>query len=929
MKIDAQSLLEALKISVPRYEESVNTRCYCPIHNDTEGTMLVMPNQVTGNIRFVCSHPSCGFSGDAISLVAKLKKISVKDAIQLFSPCEELADTLKEPLSEVELYSYIEGKNTQSKISEYLNRCSQALRCHPEKSNLRAGLSVANLRLIPDTLGLLLIDDNMPSEFHEFRKQKYAKSTLICCPHTFNDEITHVDVYDASCPTFKYTVNITRSDIGVYLESTTLPAKILATEDAYVASMLFGNARQETIQTPPIYSISGFPLPEAYSTVKTITFVSTGDYPLSLDFALDILKAPNIVSGTAQNPLLEVFVTENKAGMLKASGLRAALAEYPINGIKILTVSEYVVEKLHSLCKQNKLQAVSELLNRKSLPKILKMCLINDIRERGYEDEIVDLLSDVSGSLSDITLANGKSIKIRPTELVAITKNGLSTLCNVGITVSHKIRAFDGEEILVCVITPQDTDIAPVRVNLPEKIWGNPDLIKKTVSKAFTARGQVPYIAFYRVFGFKWDDILAKMAEKCPLSREIASLGCDEVADFNMPEFVIHPMSHKLDPQDKVFTLPDNVLRAYSGIPCIETINCLDPIKKLLQNCENLYVAAFTCGLMHVIYQMSSNFVGHVRSLKQAIPKHLFFVETESGIWGGVFKQLADLFSGNDFTPTISYADPSSTLENYKQLGTLPLIAYVPSMGPKLAQAIDSHTVSVIGLVDSTTAVMTNGHIAATYLVPSNEQPVNARLATENIEAIRECFASFLATYLNRLRITKDYRSAACPCLAAYEEVCKLCNTEPSQNMKTIAMSYFPGIGLSGVNMFFDFLHRGIIDDRKQTHICVLNEAPQKGYSFTGRGQHVFVLKDRVIIGHNVVDLVNKASDNTFAIDQLSQELSERQLLEDIPEDLNLDPKRCWCIPRDVWQKDIIRPPVQLLEPLTNNVVELPPLSDR
>ena len=147
--------------------------------------------------------------------------------------------------------------------------------------------------------------------------------------------------------------------------------------------------------------------------------------------------------------------------------------------------------------------------------------------------------------------------------------------------------------------------------------------------------------------------------------------------------------------------------------------------------------------------------------------------------------------------------------------------------------------------------------------------------------------------------------------------------------MKTIAMSYFPGIGLSGVNMFFDFLHRGIIDDRKQTHICVLNEAPQKGYSFTGRGQHVFVLKDRVIIGHNVVDLVNKASDNTFAIDQLSQELSERQLLEDIPEDLNLDPKRCWCIPRDVWQKDIIRPPVQLLEPVTNNVVELPPLSDR
>ena len=904
---------------------SKSTKCLCPLHGDTAGVMHCTTNLVTGRVFFTCRAPSCGFQGDAIALVAAMRKIPVKEAIRLFAPGGELASTPTEPLSESEASAYIEGRNTQATVAEYLRRCSQALKLHPERSNLRAGLSQATLRLVPDSMGLLQVDDTMPREFYEFRKNKYRHSTLLCLPFTFNGEITHVDVYDATTPSFRFTVPITRGDVGVFLESQEIPKSVLATEDPMASAILYSTLRMDTIKTPPLMCLSGFPLPEAYEDLKNIVLISTQDYPITLDFMLELLCTSEFVSGSDHIPLVHVWDTASMARDVKSDVVRNTLSPSAGGLCRKLTPQEYIAKLLNTLYQQHKLQSAAGAFHRKAISPVFKRMIADAVKEREYAPEILDILADVDINLSDVTLANGRTFKVKPAEICAVTDKGLATLCNVGITVKNKIRAFDGQELLICMVATNDQDIPPVKVSIPEDSWGSAKAIKKLIVKAFTATGHVPYIALYDIPGYRWDDILGRLAEKCPLSREIAELGLDDISDFNMPEFTIRNNSTEIEVQNRVFTLPDSVLRVYSGISGIKSISPLEPIKRLLEHCDNLYVAAFTCGLMHVVYQMTYARGSHSRVRFQA-PRHLFFVETEAGIWGGVFKQLSDLFCGSDFTPTVSYADPGSTLEAYQQLGTLPLIAYVPSMGQKLAQAIDSHTVSLIGLVDSTTAVMTNGHISAMYLMPSNEKPVNVRIAPENIEAIRECFASFLAVFLQQAKIDSNFRTTSTPCLTAYQEVCRICNVPALPLVSTIAQTYFPGFGMTGVNTFFDMLHRGILDDRKQTHICVLNEAPQKGYSFTGRGQHVFVLADKVIIGHNVVDLVNKASTNVFAIEQLSRELGERGMLEDLPDELNLDPKRCWCIPRDLWQKDVIRPPVQLREPLTNNSIQLEPL---
>lgn len=925
MKIDASSLLKALGITIPQSVNAHNSKCVCPLHGDVSGEMKVVPNRATGQVSFVCMNPACGFRGDAIALVAAMRRIPVKEAVALFAPGGELAGTLSEPMTEAEMSAYIDGRNTQATMAEYMRRCVQALKLHPERSNLRAGLSQATLRLVPDQMGLLLVDDDMPREFYEFRKAKYRHSCLVCMPFTFNGEITHVDVYDASTPSFRFTVPVTRSDAGVFLEAQDHPRTTLATEDAMAAAVIYSGLRTDTVKTPPVLCAAGFPLPEAYEGCKNITFVSTVDYPVSLDYMLDLLCATEYVSGSRTIPIFHVWDTSRMVRDIRNDAVASVLSPSAGSLLNRLTPQEYVAKLLNTLHSQHKLQSAADAFRRHSLSPVYKRMIRDEVVAKGYAQEILDLLTDVDVNLSDVTLANGRVFKVKPSELCAVTNSGMATICNVGIVVKNKIRAFDGNELLVCMVTSQDPDIPPATVRLPESCWGSAKSIKNLVVKAFTAAGHVPYVAFYDVPGYKWDDILGRLAEKCPLSREIAELGIDETADFNMPEFTIRGSSMEIDVQNRVFTLPDAVLRVYSGIPGVKALSPLEPVKRLLEHCDNLYVAAFTCGLMHVVYQMSYAKGAHGKVRYQA-PRHLFFVETEAGIWGGVFKQLSDLFGGSDFTPTVSYADPGSTLDLYAQLGTLPLIAYVPSMGQKLAQAMDSHTVALVGLVDSTTAVMANGHVSAMYVMPSNEKPVNARIATENIEAIRETFASFMALYLSQAKIDSAYRTSQAPCLAAYAETCRICGVAERPELRTIAQTYFPGSGMTGVNTFFDMLHRGLLDDRRQTRLCVLNEAPQKGYSFTGRGQHVFVLADRVIIGHNVVDLVNRASSNVFAIDQLSRELEERNMLEKLPDELNLDPKRCWCIPRDLWQSNVIRPPVQLRDPVSSSSVQLEPL---
>ena len=105
--------------------------------------------------------------------------------------------------------------------------------------------------------------------------------------------------------------------------------------------------------------------------------------------------------------------------------------------------------------------------------------------------------------------------------------------------------------------------------------------------------------------------------------------------------------------------------------------------------------------------------------------------------------------------------------------------------------------------------------------------------------------------------------------------------------------------------------------------LCVVYGRPQQEHSFTKRGQHIFVLENEVLIGKYVVDLVNKFSYNVFSIDQLDDELNEREFLVSMPEGLDIDKDRCWCIPREVYEDRIVGKPLKI-EEIKQPSIQLP-----
>lgn len=922
MKININNLLAVLRVSsnntnIPHPSPKVNSvnkdtdafvvpkSCACPLHVD-KSSLQIDYNENTGQVKFHCTNSMCLFKGDAIALLAQSKKVSTSEVLQNLRPGGIWSHVLEEPLRESEIIAYLESKDAQERVSVYLSKCQQALRQTPEKCSLRPGLSQSSVKLLPPDIGLF-IPDCAPPVFNEFCKAKYKKSRLVLYPYTYNDEITHISVFDAENPVFEHKITLVRPDLGVFLGSNDVPRKIILTHEPISAALMYGNCRAGSMRTPPVMAVSGYPLPDSCNHVTHIRLVTFSDRILPLENALAALTAPEIIVGSNIQPDIKVWATARSFADVRYEDICKCIE----GTTKLYDLADWCLKTMDDLLSKGKTDEIYQALKRFPIPEYVKPTLVNKIQQENLNKELISIISAQNNYSSNVyTLGNGRSLKNTGTELLIVGKRGgFDVVCNVGITVNHKIRTYDDNEILVCTITPQDRDMPSVKVNFPENTWKKPEKLQKIVSKAFLARNFNPYIAFYDQKGYNWRDILSKLAERCPIHQEVEKLGLDDISDLHMPEFVIRTSQNRIETQNQIFTLPDCVLKAYSGISGNLELNAKTVFRNLLNKCDNLYVAAFTCGLMHILYQMTFAFNKVSQSTNQP-NRHLFFVETESGIWSNIFKQLATLFSGIEFVPSLNYANPKESLEEYSALGTLPLITYIPGLKDKLAKTLDDTTVDVIGLVDTSTAMMTVGRLSAAYITPSEESSIQyTKLDSDTLEGIRNAFASFVLLFLNEANFTPHFRTASIPAVAAYKECCRILEIEESALVEQIVKPYFAGAGMSGVNLFFDMIKYGVLLDEpgKRGKICVVNSPPQADYSFTKRGQHIFMLDNCVILSKALVELVNKNCYNKFTIDQLDQELKERDLLISIPENLDIDSSRCWCVSCDTWATQIIK----------------------
>jgi len=875
---------------------------------------------------FECTHQACRFSGDGIALACAVLKVGPQDVLTMLRPGGRLAHVMDEPIKPYEAEEYIECRVMQDEVKAYLATCRRALRSAPEKCGIRSGLSRNSLRLVPKETCMLVDVGTAPAVFRKFSRPKYAKSSYVGYPFTYNGDVMNVKVQDVSCADAFETVVVARSDVGVFMEGfDQVPKSLLCVFDPRDAAIIYGNCMAETTLKPPVVGIAGFPLPGSFSGVNHIYVLATSKKPLPLEQCFMLLEREEIVDGATRQPSIKVWSTTCEAEDVTAEMVRKKLENIQSYAVKL---DLWTIMEIDRMVISGKYDQVAAALSESGMSERIRRELLYLAQSHKACKAAIDvLMSTIPATPSTMILGNGKTFRRGPTCLKATRGVAATTLCNVGIDVLHKIRAYSGDEIVVCNVTAEDRGVPAVKMNIPVKAWNSAQSLQAAVSDGFSARGYSPYIAFYKVSGYEWHDVMCKLSERCPVRREVPSLGVDELSDLHLPEFTYRAATKSIERQNQIFTIPVETMQAYAGIPFGRTVSNLEPFRRLLSNCDNLYIAAFTVGLMHAVFQMTYAMYRSSIASQQAM-RHMMYVETETGIWQSVFRQLSTFFSGSDFVPSINYADPCATASKYKQLGTLPLIAMVPGMrGDKLARAIADSGICLVGLVDGLTATMANGHMAATYVTPSDDSEVDIRdcvIAHADIESMREAFPGFLATFIANSDINAAYRAARTPALVVYDTCCELLGVPPSPLVRRILKPCFPSIGMTGVNTFFDVMHTMAYADDSKSIVCVVHGKPDFKTNFVDRGQHVVLMEDYAIISHAVVPVINRAGINRFSTEQLTTELTERGFIVEKPGGMNIDQKRFWVLSRGTWETEIARPPVPVVdEPGRDNKIQL------
>lgn len=918
MKIDPRLFMKALGsgLNDDPYEghHSRPLRCRCPLHAG-EDTMTVMYSP-DGNMVFKCSDPTCKFNGDSISLICAKYRVSISAAVGMLCPGGMLASCLVEPMTQVEAEAYTGKANTQLKVKAYLSRCRQLLARNPAKCKLRAGLDVTTLNLIPPEIGLLEIGDDMPPAFNEYRKSKYRKANLITFPFTYNGDVMHVMVVNADNFADRADISIVRPDYGIFCEEALLAKdnrRILATTDPVAAATYYGTLQKNMARRPPIVSISGFPLPHTFSGVSDIDLIEFSDSRISIDYLLESMESDDFVEGGELQPQISVYPysvmsLDATIGVYNQTNMAVNNDRY---GIPPFTA---IARKMDDLVMSGKRDDVLEMFRRHSISNGNREGILDAVRSLG-EEKAVDYCAIVGCNDSigsrKLVLGNRKILRSNAKSIECEGRNlDVDVLSNFGMQVLRRVRGYDGDDYLVCSITPDDKNTQPVVVELPESSWQSSGRMRRIISRAFATHGATPYIAMYDIPGVSWYDVISKLSEGCKMQKEITRLGVDEIRDIYFPNIVINTRINDLGPVDDTLRIPDHVLERYGGLVDSPIADYIGPVKTLLEKDTSLGVASFVAGISHILYRTA--YLARYGRRPAHGRRHLLFVETEDGCFSRTIDNLNAVFS-DDGCVEISSGAPVKSLSRFDQLGSLPLICMIPRVEnvQRLVNALTDAPFDVIATVDSYTASLLNGRVSAAYVTPSSEANNTYAIRSGTIGAIRDSFARLLL-HMTQHYVANDTFEKTESAVIGYRMLCRLAGCPDTGSVKNIVSYMFAGAGMSGVDSFFQKLHFGISGMDTRMRLCVIHGAPQADHSFTKRGQHIFVMENTVLIGKYVVDLVNKYSRNVFSISQLDEELNERELLVSMPEELEIDPSRCWCIHRDVYEDRIVGKPLML-----------------
>lgn len=688
--------------------------------------------------------------------------------------------------------------------------------------------------------------------------------------------------------------------------------------DPVALSIFYGTLRKSMLERPRLVAVSGFPLPYSCAGASRLNVIEFADSKVSLDFLLEPLGSSDVIEGASEPPNIRFYRRAGQSLDARPEAYAAASDISRHSAEDGMPALEVLAGRISDMLDMGKTAQVEEALRRHPLSEENRTHLLEFARQNNLNEAFRRLLCDEAFSGSRrLVLGNRRTLVNEATAIYAERPDlRLDPLTNFGIRVLNRTRGFDGTDSLSCTITPEDKSVQPVDVSIPEDAWSSASRMRRLVSRAFSTRGASPYIAMYTPSGVDWYDVMLKLAEGCRIQREIVKLGVDEAHDIQFPAVTVDRRARTVEAQQGVVNIPAEVADRYSGLACCTDRDWPGALRLLLEHGDSVEAAAILAGLGYMSYRTAC--IAKRGKVPSHGGRHLFFVETEENCFEGAISALNSILT-DEPVAEVSPGAPVKSLQRYRQLGTLPLVCRIPRVEniQRLLGALDESEFPVIASVDSYTASLINGRIRSEFVTPSNERPGRYDASKALLSRLRAGLPDLLLR-VSSGEVPDDAEARAPSSVLGHRLLCAQTGCADTNCVKEVVSLVFAGAGMSGVDSFFERLHRGVVGVGSKFNLCVVYGAPQPGYSFTRRGQHVFVLEDRVLLCKYTVDLVNKFSHNVFSIPQLDAELSERELLVAPPEGLDIDAERCWCIPREVYEDRIVGKPL-VIGPIHND----------
>jgi hypothetical protein len=847
--------------------------------------------------------------------VASTRSLTYSQALALFREDGELAATLDAPVSAAEFDALVSDPANQTAVRAYLALCQQRLRQSSVAHRARSMICGNDPQRLPPTLGYLA--GGTPPPLRDFEKAPYHKGDYLVYPYTYDNEVTLVRAQTVTGPIQPIpTCIVTRPGTGVFMEPALSEESpfvyVMSTELA--ACRLYAALSQRTTQPPAIVTVAGFPFPRKYTGLKQIFLVSTADAPYTLRTALHLFAAAQYVDGLT-DPSIYMCTLPRSTSMLNKEYMDTRIHRPVRDGHYAFNLATWLVIQIDEAARTGNLDEVYRAFGAVHVPEPRKQELLQRAAQRKVSPDTMQLIENAgSYRQGEFVLHNGRVVQRTQDGFKGLKLDGTRMpLSNISFGIVQRIVTDERNTLYQCELQAPDAPL--IHACLPESAFVTSKQLQRAISHAYSDAGHSPYVACYRVPGFEWADICAKLAEGCPTVKEVSQLGVDEQLNVHFANVMLNTTRQTVEEQQRVFSLEPQIRDTYRGITASEPLDAPAIYRQLFGNTDNMYVAAFTAAICHVVHQIRSALAARAQD-RPFTASHLLFVESEQEIWTPVYTQLVRMFADTDIIPAMPAIRTREYLERCSVLGSLPLFTAITGIkGTRVQRAVLDSQVGLVGLVDSNVAMLVADSHRTSFVVPTAGKETGAtELDPETLHRLQQAFAWFVLDIASRELVSRDYRGAKVPAQAAYEECCEHLGVTPNGLFAKLVRPYYVGLGYTGAKAFFHLLYRVLYSkEGAKMGIEVVNGRPCPADMEKAAPPLVFVLDDRVLVSRQLVDVANRISRmGIFKTDNLTLELEDSGFLADFPAGYEIDQQRFWCVDRETWNKYVMKQPLAL-----------------